>query len=205
MPALSKLHLADDAVFDAASPNAPRARFVPSCNPLNESTWPTLEQAARRDPGTPILVRTGWITANDDIAPHAWMPRHQAKLREFIDHAAQSARTSTSPSLALIAWPRVDDAISDVPGIMTFLRTTPGWQVLLEPLALLTPDMHALAEEHLARILGTFAGHPGVWGVLMPAMPSSPGKGPAPALHRAMWAAWAALGWNVPIIEDRRP
>jgi hypothetical protein len=164
-----------------------------------------LEQAGGHHPAAPILVRTGWVNANDDDHPHAWMPRHQARFRSFIDHAARSTHARASPPPAFLAWPRVDDAISDVPGIMTFLRTTPGWQVLLEPAALLSPDMHALAEEHLARILGTFAGHAGVWGVLMPAIPAAPDKASAPSLSRAAWSAWAALGWNVPIIEDRRP
>jgi hypothetical protein len=189
------LRIVPGAIIDPRAGSAPIALIAELCNPLDESTWHALN-ALTAAPGThypsvPIVLRTGWLPQDPDDASPAWLSKHHAKFRDFREFAAAS-----HPQRQWIAWPRVGDVLSDIPGIVTFLRTTHGWKVLLDPVALLTPAMHPLADEHLARILGSLAENPGVWGVLIPH------EGPlAPLAH----SAWQSLGWPTPLLQDHRP
>ena len=68
----------------------------------------------------------------------------------------------------LVLWPRATDAVSDVPSILTFLRGHPGWEFMLDPMALMTEEMLPRRMEHAMRMLEALGAHPALAGLVVP-------------------------------------
>ncbi|CAG0999964.1 hypothetical protein PHYC_02809 [Phycisphaerales bacterium] len=98
----------------------------------------------------------------------AWMP---GARREFESSIPTVERWAAGRTLAV--WPAAGGVISDVPSLLSFLRTHPAWRFVLEPLALLTEAMRGNAEEHLRRMAEALEDHGALAGVVMPAKEDS--------------------------------
>jgi hypothetical protein len=98
------------------------------------------------------------------------MPAARAAWEERAQSLTSEAERRT---VQLLLWPHAEDAVSDIPGIVTFFRSGPGskprsgagtasaepgtqpartWGLLLDPAAMLTPAMLANAEDHIWRM-----------------------------------------------------
>lgn len=101
--------------------------------------------------------------------------------------AVRPGLESSGAQLCLL--PHAAHVLSDVPSCVLFLRSAAaeGVQLVVDPVALLTPTMLDRAEEHLERILGALAGHPGVAALRLTSARLGPdGAGLEPiGLHRA--------------------
>lgn len=118
----------------------------------------------------------------------------------------------------LCLLPHAAQVLSDVPSCLLFLRSAAaeGVQLVLDPVALLTPAMLDRAEEHLERILEALAGHPGVAALRLTSARLGPdGAGLEPiGLHRTaeavvdarlligLFARYAGPGSDWIILED---
>lgn len=144
------------------------AGTVLSFNAIEDAEVETLEV-----PGV-IFVRSGWPGPE---SPPAWMPAQRAKAMMGLE-----ALERVSHGRALCLWPRATDAVSDIPSILLFLRAHPAWKFMLDPAALMTPEMEPRAEDHAERMLEALAGHPGLLSLIMP------------RAGHALWAPVASAG-----------
>jgi hypothetical protein len=138
-----------DGCINPLTPGALSAVIALGPTP-NEREW-----SSARDRGT-IVLRS--LVKGD--AP-AWLP---ASRRAWDDRLALLTALAQRHAVRPLLWPHAQDVVSDVPGIVTFCRAQPtphddtapaadrGWGVLLDPAALLTPDMLTNAGDHLARV-----------------------------------------------------
>lgn len=107
-----------------------------------------------------IFVRSGW--PGPDSLP-AWMPGQRARAMMGLAAMERVARGRT-----LCLWPRATDAISDIPSILSFMRAHAAWTFLLDPAALLTPEMQPHAEDHATRMLEALGDHPAMIALVWP-------------------------------------
>lgn len=125
-----------------------------SFNAIEDAEAQTLEV-----PGV-VLIRSGWPAPNE---PPAWMPMQRTRAMMGLE-----ALERVSHGRTLCLWPRATDAVSDIPGILAFMRAHAAWKFLLDPAALLTPEMEKRAEDHAERMLEALAGHPALVGLVVP-------------------------------------
>jgi hypothetical protein len=136
-----------------------------------------------------VVLPSGWIEPeqeSDDAGPgfadpRTWGPsgwgRFESFCRELLARpAADSAR--------LCFRPRATDVLSDAPSCARFLREKARWgdregllEILLDPVAMLTPVMLGAAEDHLSRILAYLGAAPGVCAVVLTNVESDPQRG----------------------------
>jgi hypothetical protein len=125
--------------------------------------------------------------AGDDEALRAfstWGPRAREALDRACDALAPGLRES---GVTLVLRPDARQILPDVPSVLAFLRkrSDQPFEVILDPMALLTESMVERAEDHLARALDAAAGHPGVPMLLLTNVRSVEGGGlePSPVNH----------------------
>lgn len=179
-------------------------------NPRAEIAPPTMRHRARAvhpdrvevDSVSGDLVASRWVPGDSARAASiqgllAVVPRVEADLPAWLPKARAAFEASLAPWDALAAgrpvaiWPVSDGAISDIPSTLTFLRGRPAWGLVLDPASLLTPDMTANAEEHLARIAEALAGHSAMLGLVVPSRPlrADIERLILPALRPGAWVA----------------
>lgn len=107
-----------------------------------------------------LFVRSGWAGAD---GPPAWMPGQRARAMMGLEALERMAH-----GRKLVLWPRATDAVSDVPSILTFLRGHPGWEFMLDPMALMTEEMLPRRMEHAMRMLEALGAHPALAGIVVP-------------------------------------
>ncbi len=90
-----------------------------------------------------------------DDAP-AWLPEPRRAFEQCAQWAQFAAARHT---LEPVIWPLAGGAVSDAPSIATFLRSHPAWRFILDPAALLVPEMLHRAQEHLTRLYEALGGH----------------------------------------------
>lgn len=96
----------------------------------------------------------------------SWMPAQRTAFETLADTLAGKCLASdTLPGL----WPHAEDAVSDAPSLLSFLRARDGkgWRFILDPAALLTPPMLTDAELHFERIFSTLGQHPALLAVVL--------------------------------------
>lgn len=96
----------------------------------------------------------------------AWAPASRAAFIAACDAADDRFRAAGS---LLCLLPRAADALSDVPGVLTFLRqrAASSLRIVLDPVLLLTPSMLGHAEDHLARAILSIGAMPGVAAIIV--------------------------------------
>jgi hypothetical protein len=160
-------------------------RLLPAANALDESTWPA---ALARGEGL-IVVRTGFEAGASEPSP-LWLPGPREQWGRFAAHIQQRCQAAGATP---VLWPQLGDVLSDAPGLLTFLRGAPAWRFVVEPLALLTPQMRRNAPEHLARLGELLFAHHACAGVVVRSQVSDVegfDDGPQPrALQATMLAA----------------
>lgn len=125
-----------------------------SFNAIEDAEPETLEV-----PGV-LFVRSGWPGPD---SPPAWMPAQRTKAMMGLEALERVAHGRT-----LCLWPRATDAVSDIPSILAFMRAHPAWKLLLDPAALMTPDMQTRADDHGLRMLEALRDHPALIGLVWP-------------------------------------
>lgn len=121
-----------------------------------------------------MIVRAGRMgvgSAGDESSEPAaawgsWSPRGQAAFESEIDRLTGLI---AGLGVELVLWPRIGDALSDIPSCLSFLRRHESgpFRLMIEPAALLDESMLLRAAEHLERIIDSFAEHSGVAATMM--------------------------------------
>ncbi|HRJ50669.1 MAG: hypothetical protein HUU18_04645 [Phycisphaerales bacterium] len=88
-----------------------------------------------------------------------WLPAPRAAFARACDALAHEA-------VAWI-WPTQQSPISDVPSLRSFLDARPNWRFLLDPVAMLTPEMLPRADDYLMRIFMAMGGRRELGAVLI--------------------------------------
>lgn len=178
--------------------------YVLDDNPLHAAGWhPSGDRSCVR-----IVAWSGRLTdsiAGEAAAPRTWGSAGRAALDALCDRLAPGLAAA---GRTLLFRPRAGDVLSDMPSCAAFLRARSGgpFALLLDPAAMLTPDMLPRAEDHLARMFAALTGHPSVAGVvLMNTRRTGGGLEPAPltvgALAPALIVgAWRAAGARTPVV-----
>jgi hypothetical protein len=109
-----------------------------------------------------VVVRSGFIPDEDrpgEPDPRTWGPAGWSAL----DRGLRACLTSPGPRLLI--RPAATDVVSDAPSCLRYLQRRGEWGgdgtgdavarlgLLLDPVAMLAPSMHASAEDHVARIM----------------------------------------------------
>lgn len=103
--------------------------------------------------------------AADDAA--VWKVRVGSRVAD-LDAAIERALATIPADSSLCLWPDAESVLSDVPTCLSLLRRFEGRvELLLAPADFLVPSMARHAGDHLLRILGSFAGHPAIRGVVL--------------------------------------
>lgn len=141
------------------------------------STFNLLAGAVPAIPDHPISTRlaawSGWLP--EDSTPErgafradlrTWQPAARAKFDDVCDWLAPTLRQR---ELMLAIRPHARHVLSDAQGCITFLKKREGqpFELLVEPAAMLTPDMLPDAAEHLERIIDALARFEAVAGFLV--------------------------------------
>lgn len=115
---------------------------------------------------TRLIIRSGPI-ADPSERSLSWLPNSRQTFASFCDDLEREVAGSTT---SLVLWPHSGGAISDAPSLQSFLRArsreAKHWQFLFDPAALLTPDMHAKAPDHLRRLFDALSAHPAAWAIV---------------------------------------
>jgi|GEM_PF-1294897 len=136
------------------------ARILTHANALDSATWP---HDLPIGSGSMILLRTGFDSNADDMQP-LWLAGPRAQWGAFAQHMQDlCARKGHIP----VIWPRLGDVIADAPSLLTFIRNAPAWRFVVEPIALLTPEMLMHAPEHLLRFADLLFGHHACAGIVI--------------------------------------
>ena len=94
----------------------------------------------------------------EDAVGLNWLPGARDRWGRFAVALAGRA-AERLPGLRLSVMPHAEAILSDIPGTMSFLRTMPGFGLVLNPAALLAESMRANRMDHLVRIVDTLVGH----------------------------------------------
>jgi hypothetical protein len=133
-----------------------------------------------------LVVRTALASVTPERP--AWLPAAAGAWATYV-----RTLESSSGWARLAVLPTHDGVISDVPSTLTFLRGHPSWSMVLEPAALLTPEMAEAAEEHLERMGDALAGHAALVGCILPPDDSPLREGVSrwivPRLPPGVWVA----------------
>ncbi len=104
--------------------------------------------------------------------PRTWMSAGREAFAEGLERAAQAIRSRGG---TICLRPHARHVLSDTPSLRTLLGVQkggavvgppPGIEILLDPIAMLTPRMLATVEDHLERVLSLVATLPGVIGIV---------------------------------------
>jgi len=127
-----------------------------------------------------VLLWSGWYepatNADADPSPLAWGAGAWCALAEFC--TATSARLASRPASSntrVCFLPRTGHILSDQPSCHRFLNLRSEWtgtlaplfEILLDPVGMLTPQMLPCASDHLERIIVGLARSPGIAGILL--------------------------------------
>lgn len=107
-----------------------------------------------------MVLFSGGAHAGDDEERPAWMPQSRERF-------TLAAKALDALGGDIWVWPRFDHALSDIPGVQTFLRAHERFGLLFDPIAMLAPSMLAQAEDHLARMFQVFGPHPQTRAVML--------------------------------------
>lgn len=124
---------------------------------------------------SPIVCWSGWLGEADSAegwferVPRQWLPSSRAVW----DRVAQSADRAR-----LILRPHARHLLSDGPGCLNYLRGGEERRLLLDPVAMLEPEMLPDADDHVRRMLVTLG--PLAWGLVVSdvTVRESPNRGP---------------------------
>lgn len=183
--------------------------------------------ASARSPDQPLVCWSGWIESElqeaEEESGAAGLPDFRTQLRTWgpeawdqMLRALQAAGQQDRPAPILLR-PHARHVVSDAQRCVRFLEaigaSTPACGLLLDPAAMLTPDMLTDAAEHLDRMLAGLAaavaagigasgnGAGGLWGLLLTGLEPGPqGELTACPLTRGVLPAdillAAAAGWT---------
>lgn len=127
---------------------------------------------------TRIALWSGGLGEGDDPTaifepdPRTWMSAGRDAFAAGLERAAMWARAH---GCTICLRPHARHVLSDTPSLRTLLGVQkggavvgppPGVEILLDPIAMLTPRMLATVEDHLERVLGLVATLPGVIGIV---------------------------------------
>ncbi len=163
------------------------------------------------DTGERLIAWAGWLDdAKADPARgrfdpdfNAWSPAGWQALRDGLAAAAESLRTHDA---TLCLRPNAGCVLSDPQGCLNFLRDDPPGRVelLLDPVAMLTPAMLDKAEDHLARAFEALADQPAVVGCVLAAPAEAKGRVVhAPLADHPAFAAILTGLWRASPLADR--
>lgn len=147
-----------------------------AANPIDAPPVPTPHPAAPR-----LATWSGWLSDDDARPSHrTWTPEGWNAMDRWLDE--------TLPRLdeaghTLLLRPDASHILSDARSCLTILqqRQSPGLRLLLDPVAMLTPDMLTDADDHLRRLLDTLLHHPATAAVVLTdAAPDSDRLAPRP-------------------------
>lgn len=149
-----------------------------------------------------------------------WLP---APRERFVATLQSISAQRSGGSICL--WPQAPGAISDVPSLLSFMRShgesaAPGgrlsgssWRFLLDPVGMLTLSMLPHAADHLARLFSTLGGHPDVMAVLLCGWEADPQSAAvkrlplddaeASRLVRSLHRKWCPAEVPVVLLDDR--
>ncbi len=134
------------------------------------------EEVSRIEPNERLIAWAGWL--DDDRAdPCAGRFEPDFRLWTATGWDALSAGlvsisgTLEAQNATLCLRPHAGCVLSDSQGCLTFLRENlpPRIELLLDPVALLTPDMLAKLDDHLARAFEALGDQPAVVGCVLAA------------------------------------
>ncbi|MFI4897013.1 MAG: hypothetical protein ACIARR_04225 [Phycisphaerales bacterium JB059] len=131
-------------------------------NPIDAPPVPSPQPAAPR-----LAPWSGWIIGDDDRpSPHTWTPEGWKALDRWLDDTLPRLDASGH---ALLLRPDAGHILSDARSCLSILqqRQTPNLRLLLDPVAMLTPDMLPDAEDHLRRFLDALLHHPATAAVIL--------------------------------------
>lgn len=150
------------------------------------SLGPTVLEMAGRlpDVSAPRVVARAGFLADEDAPgspdPRTWGPVGWSAFERSL------AASLASPGPRLLIRPAATDVISDAPSCLRFLQRRGQWGesgaeagvarlgLLLDPVAMLAPSMHASAEDHVDRILHLVVSSAGVDAVALVETPLIP-------------------------------
>ncbi|MBC7771340.1 MAG: hypothetical protein H7210_02480 [Pyrinomonadaceae bacterium] len=138
-----------------------------------------LARLAAKEHGRSLLW-SGWFEADSDLdalpSPVTWSPRAWSCLDEFCTGAAAHVlESAAAPNSQVCLLPRAGDLLSDLPSCQRFLQRRSHWagasadrfELLLDPVGMLTMEMHPYAAEHVERIVLGLGAAAGVSGIVL--------------------------------------
>lgn len=193
---MGPLMLTRDAILDPATGERWAARIFH--NLLRGEVAPA--------PGRTVAW-SGWMADDADPAQdlfprdyRTWTPEAWSALAAACDRLGPAL---TEQGGHLLLRPHARQILSDPQACLSFLKDREGqpFRILVDPAAMLTPDMLPAAEDHLARIFGALATHPAAAAVLLSNVAEGPDDSLRPApLHQGLiptdliLAAWRRAG-----------
>lgn len=158
-----------------------------------------------------LIAWAGWLDdAKADPAAgrfdpdfNVWSPAGWQALRDGIAGAADSFRKHDA---TLCLRPHAGCVLSDPQGCLNFFREDPPERVelLLDPVAMLTPAMLDKAEDHLTRAFESLGDHPAVVGCVLAAAVEREGRVVhAPLADHPEFAAMIRGFWERSPLTDR--
>ena len=139
-------------------------------NPFEAGSFEPLDASE----GTRVIAWSGWQPGDPGEADgsfvgdfRTWGPAGRARLNELLDAAEP---VLLARGLTLCLRPHARHALPDPQSVLSTLRSRePGpFEALLEPFALLTPEMMPAAEDHTARAFEALGDRPDVPAVVLP-------------------------------------
>ena len=144
------------------------------------------------------VTRAGAPAMGDGDDSAIWKVRVGSNAAD-LDAALERALLTMPKTSTLCLRPDADGVLSDVPTCLGLLRRFEGRvELLLDPADLMVASMSRHAGDHLLRILGAFAGHAAVRGVVLEDIrPKGDGLVRCPAgegtIPQAAWRAGMAI------------
>lgn len=159
-------------------------RVLSGVNALDEATWPGHVPSG----SGLVVIRSGFAGEGEEPQP-LWLAGPRAEWSRCATHVqGLCAAAGRTP----VVWARLGDVLSDAPSLLTFVRSSPAWRFVVEPLGLLTPEMHRNAAEHLERLGELLFGHHACAGVVVGAGKGVPG-GSVAALGKVLRGSSAPI------------
>lgn len=124
-------------------------RVIRTDRPQADSEFIHIVDLTDQQPGEDLR----WIAVRGGIRTDkpAWLPETRAEFHRRVD-GIRGPRE-------LWIWPTAGGAISDVPSLLTFLRTRPQWKFILDPVSMLTPALLPRLDDHMRRLFDALGSH----------------------------------------------
>ncbi len=145
----------------ADSPGRGDVEAIVTSHNILEHEWPpALASAIRR-----VIVWSGWVEGEHG-AMRTWSPDAWKRLLAWGDTAGRWAHAN---GIRIWLRPHARHIVSDAPRCVAIARELAERpiDIVLDPAAMLTPEMFPLAGEHIARIIASLAGHERVAGIII--------------------------------------